>query len=117
PGAKSYVLKVSGDGLTEEIIIDDKSEFSLDFPEFNVRQEKNYSWQVKTCAWKDGQVCGRFSSAQSFKTFRLPSPQNPFPENNGQLSTDEKYISWQKVPKAKAYQYYKFSATLRLCGS
>jgi hypothetical protein len=105
-GAKSYILKISGDGLSEEIVIDGKSEVSLDFPEFNIRQEKNYTWQVKTCAWAKGKACGNYGNSQTFTTFKLPPPEEPIsPQNNGQLSTDEKSVSWEKVEKAKVYQY------------
>lgn len=103
PGAKSYILKVAGDGLNLEQPVD-KSEFSLEFLDFPVRQETIYSWQVKTCAWEKG-ACGQYANLQNFKTFRLPPPQNPSPENNGQLFTDEKYVSWANVLGAKSYQY------------
>ena len=104
PGAESYILKISGDGLNLEKTLD-KPGFSLDFPEYPVRQETDYSWQIKTCAWDEGKTCGQYSNSQIFKTFRLPPPQNPSPENNGQFFTGDKYISWENVPGAKAYQY------------
>ena len=104
PGAKSYVIKITGDNLNIEKSIS-QSEIFLDYPEYNIRQEKTYSWQVKTCARENGQVCGNYSQIQSFTTFRLPAPTNPSPENNGQLATDEQNVSWQTVPSADAYQY------------
>lgn len=105
-GAKSYILKISGDGLNKEIVVDGKSEFSLDFPEYNIRQEKTYAWQVKTCAWEKGKgACGEYGSPQTFTTFRLPAPPEPSPIDGGQLSTDTKFISWGTIESAKAYQY------------
>ncbi len=106
-GAKSYVLKISGNSLTQEIIVDGKSEFSIDFPEYNIRQEKTYSWQVKTCPWKEGGGCNaaKYSTPQTFTTFRLPAPPESSPINGGQLSIDTKFISWEGVEGAKAYQH------------
>ena len=101
PGAKSYVLKV--DGLLEKTL--DKTEFPVDFPEYPISQETNYSWQVKTCAWDEGKTCGQYGNPQTFRTFRLPPPQSPSPGNNGQFFTGDTYVSWEKVPGAKAYQY------------
>ncbi len=104
-GAKSYVLKISGDGLAEEIIVEDKSEFVMGFPDFNIRQEKTYTWQIKTCAWEGGKACGDYSGPRTFTTFRLPAPTEPSPIDGGQLSTDIKFLSWGSVERAKAYQY------------
>ena len=101
PGARSYILKI--DGLLEKTL--DKPEFSLDFPDYPIHQETNYSWQVKTCAWDNGKTCGAYSSPQSLKTFRLPPPQKPSPGDNGQFFTDDRYLAWEAVPGAKAYQY------------
>ena len=104
PGAKSYVFKISGGSLSLEKTLD-KPEFSVDFPEYAISQETDYSWQVKTCAWSEGKTCGLYSDLENFKTFRLPPPQNPYPTNNGRLFTGDKYVSWGKVSGAKAYQY------------
>jgi len=102
PGAKSYILKIQGDGLNLEKIVD-KPELSLDYPD--LKMLTNYSWQVKTCAWEDGKACGRYSNPQTFKTFKLASPLSPSPNDGGELLTDERYISWGEVLGAKAYQY------------
>jgi len=105
PGAKSYIISVRGSGLNVEKTLAD-SDFSLDYPEFPLRQETDYTWQVKTCARDDGGVCGNYSNPQSFRTFRLSAPQSPsYPGNGGTLFTDEHYLSWEKVAGAKAYQY------------
>ncbi len=104
PGAKSYVLKIQGGGLNLEETVNE-SKLSLTYPEFNLRQQTSYSWQVKTCAWEDGEAYGSYSSLQNFTTFKLPPPAKPFPENNGVLYTNENIISWGKVSGAQAYQY------------
>ncbi|MBI2041412.1 MAG: hypothetical protein HYT20_00130 [Candidatus Nealsonbacteria bacterium] len=102
-GAKSYILKISGDGLNLEKTVD-KPEFSIAYPEYNVRQEADYNWQVKTCA-HDGWACGQYGPAQTFTTFRLPIPSDPSPENGGQLQTDQNYVSWNENSGVKTYQY------------
>lgn len=105
PGAGSYVLKIQGEGLSFDKVLNE-SEFSMTFPEFNIRQEKNYSWQVKTCAWQEAKgACGFYANAQSFKTFRMPPPTESSPINGGLLSTDDKFVAWGTVTGAKAYQY------------
>lgn len=100
PGAKSYVVKINE--LNAEKITT-KSDLSLDFPE--IQQETNYTWQVKSCARDNGKICGFYTSPQTFRTFKIPPPQNPSPTNNGIVSPEQKYISWEKVNGAKAYQY------------
>src|SRR3989344_5707598 len=103
PGADSYILNISGSGLSFEKTLKEPG-ISLGYPEYSVSQENEFSWQVKTCA-HDGWACGPFASARTFTTFRLARPSKPSPENNGQLSTNQKSISWQEVPGTKAYQY------------
>ena len=105
PGAKSYVLKIQGEGLNFEKPINNETEFVIAYPDYTPRQETSYTWQVKTCAWKDGKVCGEYSSPYSFRTFKIPPPENLFPANNGQLSTAEKFISWSGIEGIKTYQY------------
>lgn len=102
-GAKSYIFKIQGAGLSLEKPVD-KSEFSLDYPDLKMLTD--YTWQVKTCAREKGQVCGQYGSPQNFKTFRISPPKNPsYPQNGGMLFTDEHFLSWEKVLGAKAYQY------------
>ena len=103
PGAKSYVFRIQGPKLdltktTEE------PKISLGFP--NLRQEKTYSWQVKTCARPHGKLCGNWSSPQTFTTFKLSAPINPFPENNKEIHTYQmpKTFSWDPVLGAKYYK-------------
>lgn len=104
-GAKSYIISVQGDGLNIEKMVTE-SNFSADFPALPIRQETDYSWEVKTCAREDGKVCGSYSGSQNFKTFRLAAPARPsYPQDKGFLFTDERFLSWEKVVGAKAYQY------------
>lgn len=104
-GAKSYLFKIWGGNLNLEKAVE-KPEISLDFPDFEIRQETEYSWQVQTCAWEGGRACGQASPIQGFKTFRIPAPANPIsPENNSQFFTDQRHLSWEGVPQAKTYQY------------
>jgi len=101
-GAKSYVIKIWGGELDIEKPVE-KPEFSLDYPD--LKQEANYSWQVKTCAREGGEACGDYSTPQTFATFRLSAPTEPSPVNGGQLSAGTKIFSWANVKGAKAYQY------------
>lgn len=100
PGAKSYVIKITESGLEKSTT---ESDFSLAFPQ--VKQETNYTWQVKSCAKEDGKICGYYTNPQSFRTFKMPAPQNPSPQDGDTISVDQKYISWEAVTGAKAYQY------------
>lgn len=104
PGAKSYVVKIQGEGLSLEKTVDE-SELSLKYPDANLHQRTNYSWQVKTCAKKDGQLCGSYSNLWNFTTFSLPPPTGTFPKNNGTLFTNENNVAWENVGGANAYQY------------
>jgi hypothetical protein len=114
PGALSYKYKVI-DVATNEIVAEGKisslhkeppaSEILIDYP--NLKQEKTYSWQIKTCADTQGEekYCGIWSNLSSFLTFTLGIPSNPKPEDGGDFFTYEHIISSNPVPGAKAYQY------------
>ncbi|MDP2664072.1 MAG: hypothetical protein Q8P08_01390 [bacterium] len=104
PGAKSYRIKVQGITPDEGIPVEEPK-FSLDYPD--LKQETNYAWQVKTCAREGGNVCGEYSSSQSFKTFKLSEPAGLIPEDNGEIYTYQSFynISWQPVQGARFYQY------------
>lgn len=107
-GAKSYKYevhyernqifegKISGNPPFSEISI----EYDLD--KKHPKPKTNYSWQVKTCADNEGEVCGDWSE-RSFTTFTLSPPTNPDPENNGEFLTSENYLRWEGA--AKYYRY------------
>ncbi len=103
PGAKSYIFKIQGGELSKEEPTE-KSEFLLDYPD--LRQETDYTWQVKTCARREGEVCGNYSSPQSFKTFKLALATNPSPRNGAAVSTAETHrFSWDGILGARYYQF------------
>jgi hypothetical protein len=103
-GARSYVFKIQGPGLSMEETTEG-TEFSLDYP--SLKQETNYTWQVKTCARTGGSVCGEYGSPQSFRTFKLSSPASLAPQEGGEIYTYQSpyNVSWQPVQGAKYYQY------------
>jgi len=102
PGAKSYVFKFQG---VEKPPVEEPRFPSLGYPD--LKQEANYSWQVKTCAWTSGRACGEYSNPQSFRTFKLGTPSSPKPGDGGQFYTYEKTyrVSWDPVDWARFYQY------------
>jgi len=104
PGAKSYVFKIQGGELSKEEPTE-KSEFLLDYPE--LKQETDYTWQVKTCAKEGGNACGAYSNPQSFRTFKLKTPAGLKPEDNGEIYTYQPIynISWEPVAGARFYQF------------
>ncbi len=104
-GAKSYRIKVQGVTPDEGIPIDEEPKFSLDYPD--LKQETNYTWQVKTCAKEGGNACGGYSSPQSFRTFKLSTPTGLNPRNEGEIYTYQSLynISWEPVAGARFYQY------------
>ncbi|MFH1509582.1 MAG: pilin [Candidatus Nealsonbacteria bacterium] len=103
-GAKSYILKMSGDGLNKEIPTE-KTTISLDYPD--LRQEVSYTWQVKTCAKTGGKVCGNYSDPQTFKTFKLGVPQISYPKNNESFFTYQKshILDWEQTEGGNFYEY------------
>ena len=113
PGALSYKYEVIDISTNEKVatgtvsltVGTPPSEILVDYP--NLKQEKIYSWKVRTCADREGEdpFCGTWSNSQEFTTFKLSTPSNPTPEDGGKLYTYDKYISWYAVAGAKAYQY------------
>ena len=101
PGAKSFIFKISG----KEPQIVKESKIILDYPDLH--QETDYSWQVKTCARDNGNVCGAWSSTTTFKTFKLSTPSNPSPPDNQKVFIYEMpgNFSWEPVPYARYYKY------------
>ena len=95
PGAASYYYEISSAVGTIK-----NSEVSIDYPV--LKQKTTYDWQVKTCADKEGEVCGDWSKG-SFTTLELTPPINPDPEDGGELLTSESYLNWEGI--TKFYQY------------
>ena len=104
-GAKSYRVKIVG-VTSDDGIISEKTEYIFGYPE--LKQKTTYSWQVKTCADRDGKICGKeWSNPESFTTFKLLSPSNPSLKDGEEIFTYQMptNISWNPVPYAKAYKF------------
>ena len=107
--AASYKYEVAADsGFTNIVIpeaqrVIENSEVWVDYP--SLKMLTGYWWRVKTCADKEGNICGEWSGVRNFTTFKLAAPANPSPQNGDELYTYDKYISWSPVAGAKAYQY------------
>jgi len=106
-GAHSYKYELSFDANFINILawrVVEKSEITIDYP--NLKQLTDYWWRVKTCADKDGEICGEGSSGK-FKTFKLKGPENPSPKDGEEIFTYQmpKIFSWNSVPYAKYYKY------------
>lgn len=112
PGAKSFIFKIQGDDLNLTTSIE-KAEFSLGYPD--LKQEKTYSWQIKTCAKekdndcvKNQTCCGDWSQIKTFQTFKLSAPSAPLvPSDNETIFTYQMPMSfsWEPVSGAKYYKY------------
>jgi hypothetical protein len=100
-GAESYIFKIDG----EEKIVNSGAETTLDYPE--LLQEATSSWQVKTCAKANGQLCGdNWSDEYQFTTFKLGTPDNLWPEDGATvLTTDIHGFCWDPAPGAKYYEF------------
>ena len=102
PGAASYSYEllggdtpVTGKTLSSEVIIN--------YPQ--IRTLKTYRWKVRSCADKEGDICGVWSGEQEFTTAKLGVPSEPNPSDGGLLYTYNQSLSWKKVPGANFYQY------------
>jgi len=104
PGAISYVLNIGGGDL-DLTTTTKKTEFPLDYPQ--LKQLTTYSWQARTCARANGELCGDWSGISSFTTFKLSAPTNPSPAENEEISTYQmpRTFSWDPVPWSKYYRY------------
>ncbi len=105
PGAASYYYQVAANNSFNNIVATGTvqapgSEVSVGYP--NLRQETQYYWRVSTCADREGKFCGGWSQ-KNFTTFKLSSPANPDPEDNGEFLASERYLRWEGT--AKFYQY------------
>ena len=113
PGALSYYYEVvdasnniAATGTLHFLTGTLPSEVLIDYPA--LRQDRNYSWRVKTCADEKGEVCGNWSDTKNFKTFKLEKPTEPYPSDGSDFYTYERYLKWKEVPGARAYQYEVF---------
>ncbi|MBU0547110.1 MAG: hypothetical protein ABH876_00940 [Patescibacteria group bacterium] len=108
-GAASYIYEIAIDsGFTNIVIpeaqrVVEKSEVLADYP--FLKMLTDYWWRVKTCADKEGNICGDWATPQNFKTFKLETPTNPSPENGTDFNTSDNYLSWDPVLGGKFYQY------------
>ncbi len=108
PGAKSYIIEIStSESFSNNLLPQDKKlvtapEIDVDYP--ILKMSTDYWWRVKTCADEKGVFCGKWSSSQKFKTFKLAAPSAPSPENNGSVYVNSS-IAWNNVPGANFYQY------------
>ena len=104
PGTNSYRLKIQGNGLDLEKIMEGVSEVILGYPDLH--QETEYTWQVEICAKSGGRDCGASSEIRKFKTFKLKAPVNPKPRDGSIISTTgSHYFSWDEILGAKYYQF------------
>ncbi|XOB40206.1 MAG: pilin [Candidatus Nealsonbacteria bacterium] len=107
-GAASYNYQVcSESSFADDKIVDSgivgSSEVSVDYP--TLIQDTQYWFRVRICGDATGEVCGDWSSPESFTTFTLNIPSNPSPDNGGTFYTYENRVSWNSVLGAKFYQY------------
>lgn len=100
PGALSYNFKITEPNFSDIV---QNSETSVDYQ--HLKQNTSYSWQVRTCADKNGKACGSWSVPRQFSTITLVSPNQPNPENGNNLTFFQRQISWEVVSGANFYQY------------
>lgn len=122
--AISYTYEVSANNSfsEEQIVASDnisRSEATVDYYPDNedypgLVQDTQYWWRAKSCADKQGNYCGDWSTIYGFTTFLLSAPcvfdgilneSCPYPEVGGGFYVYQKNISWQSVEGAKAYKY------------
>ncbi len=74
-GAKSYRLKIVGEGAPKDEIVVDTNQYAFTYP----GPKKTYSWYVRTCADTAGNICGTGRATSSFisKDFDKPSNLSP----------------------------------------
>jgi hypothetical protein len=105
-GAGSYRYNIATDSGFNNIIISEVSKdpsLVLDYPDLDLSSE--YWWRISTCADDNGVMCGDWSEIRKFETFELGIPVNPSHNNGMEFNTFDKYLSWEEVLGAKAYQY------------
>ena len=106
-GAASYRYEVARSSSFADIAARDKvdaspSEASVDYPK--VHMNKDYWWRVKTCADREGNFCGQWSTPKQFHTFTLKNPTELLtPKDGGEFWTYQDAIEWESIQGAKAY--------------
>lgn len=107
--ALSYLYQVStGADFSETQIVasgktgKDQSEVEIDYPE--IKPNTTYWWRVKSCADREGEVCGDWTEGRIFTTSSLPPPSNLRPANEEEIYLPIK-LSWDRVSGTKFYQY------------
>ena len=107
-GAKSYEYWVYSNGklIANNIIENNSVLIKYDSVSKEPKQETNYSWQVATCADKEGNICGESTKLQDFETFKLSAPSNLLPEDDETIFTYQmpKGFFWDSDAK-----YFKFT--------
>jgi len=106
PCAASYRYEVVegatniADGVTSPSELSINYDIAIQHP----KQNTSYSWQVKSCADMQGNICGNEASG-SFITFELSAPENPSPPDGAEFYTYENYLKWSSVLGAAFYRY------------
>jgi len=105
-GALSYKYELSTDSAFSDITAKEvaiNSNTSVGYPELESLTQ--YYWRVKSCADGNGELCGDWREGGKFTTSEISPPINPYPEDNGNLLTSERYLKWDKASGANFYQY------------
>jgi len=105
PGARSYKVFLEDSEGNETIRNTRSNTLSIDYPDLKV--DTVYNWRVKSCIDDCSEVCGEFSSLQSFTTMTIGLPGGDIsPADNSESTNPDKVLfHWDKVPGAKFYHY------------
>lgn len=76
---------------------------TLSYPD--VKPATKYWWRVTSCADEKGEICGSWTTPQSFTTLPLNPPTNPNPKNKDKFFLPGQ-LSWQADPGASYYRYH-----------
>jgi len=101
-GAGSYEYRILG-GISPVKGVVNVSEVVVDYPDLKLNHV--YTWQVRTCAHKDGSVCGKWSNLGAFTTFSMGFPVLIKPSLNAKIEEPEIRFSWKPLKGAKYYEY------------
>ena len=103
-GAPSYVYELSSlFGIKTAIV--NKTTIELPYQQELIEPGQRYSWKVKTCIDRTGEICGKWSLTETFFTHPLRAPLRPkLPLHEGELFLPGQ-LSWQEDPGTTFYQY------------